>query len=210
MSAEDQPQRPRILGGIRWNHRRPLRPMCCGWCSAHTAALREKSPRRRVVAEKLRGGCREKTSSMPRWGMARSAARPGAAPAARTCPRLISCGVPPGRRAKRWRQFLGFRPTAMTAAISSRAARILPGARRGARSPSRRRLAAGDVSDFNGCLRGFRGRCGWSSADTAALLGLRLRRAVLQLCKILGRYVFSAKGAAHTSLGQRPRSNASQ
>ena len=43
VSAEDEPQRPRILADIRWNPRRPVRPTCCGWCSAHTAALREKS-----------------------------------------------------------------------------------------------------------------------------------------------------------------------
>ena len=53
-----------------------------------------------------------KTSSMPRWGMDRSAAQPGAAPAERACPRLISCGVPPGRRATRRRQFRGWRTAA--------------------------------------------------------------------------------------------------
>ena len=31
----------------------------------------------------------------------------GPRPLARACPRLISCGVPPGRKAKRWRQFFG-------------------------------------------------------------------------------------------------------
>ena len=40
MSAEDQPQRPEIRAGTRWNQRRPKGLTCCGWCSAHTAALR--------------------------------------------------------------------------------------------------------------------------------------------------------------------------
>ena len=46
MSAEDQPQRPRISARNRWNPSRPRRSTCCGWCAAHTAALREKSSRR--------------------------------------------------------------------------------------------------------------------------------------------------------------------
>ncbi len=46
VSAEDQPQRPRKFAGTRWNPRRPWRSTCCGWCSAHTAALREESSRR--------------------------------------------------------------------------------------------------------------------------------------------------------------------
>ena len=51
VSAEDQPQRPRILGGTRWNQRRPVRPTCCGWCAAHTAALRENSSRRERILQ---------------------------------------------------------------------------------------------------------------------------------------------------------------
>ncbi len=86
---------------------------------------------RRKWPEATRGGGNAagrpppKTSSMPRWGMARSAAQPGAAPAARTYPRLISCGVPPGRRAKRWRPFFGRRPTVRATAKSSRRTWIL-------------------------------------------------------------------------------------
>ena len=45
VSAEDQPQRPRISARNRWNPSRPRRSTCCGWCAAHTAALREKSSR---------------------------------------------------------------------------------------------------------------------------------------------------------------------
>ena len=41
VSAEDQPQRLGIPAGTRWNQRRPTGPTCCGWCAAHTAALRE-------------------------------------------------------------------------------------------------------------------------------------------------------------------------
>ena len=50
----------------------------------------------------------------------------GPRPLARACPRLISCGVPPGRKAKRSGQFFGGRPAARTAAKSSRRARISP------------------------------------------------------------------------------------
>ena len=45
VSAEDQPQRSRIPASTRWNQRCPVRPTGCGWCSAHTAALRERSSR---------------------------------------------------------------------------------------------------------------------------------------------------------------------
>ena len=51
VSAEDQPQRPRIPASTRWNPRCPTRPACCGWCSAHTAALREKSSRRARIVQ---------------------------------------------------------------------------------------------------------------------------------------------------------------
>ena len=43
VSAEDQPQRPRNLAGTRWSRTRHMQPTRCGWCSAHPAALREKS-----------------------------------------------------------------------------------------------------------------------------------------------------------------------
>ena len=77
--------------------------------------------RRRVVAELPLPG----NSSMPRWGMVRSAAHPGAAPAARACPRLISCGVPPGRGAEASRQYFVRQTAARPAAKSSRHPRIL-------------------------------------------------------------------------------------
>ena len=173
VSAEDQPQRPRNLVGNRWIRRRPLRPTCCGWCSAHTAALREKSSRAarilqsrwqpsehrqmadnvgRLVPEghhrRLAGGKPAPAGAAPGchaergvpqrgigefFGVARPAASPSSLVASgssgrqrlarvpdqffdaplghgtirhgfrgrrtllRTCPRLISCGVPPGR-----------------------------------------------------------------------------------------------------------------
>ena len=93
--------------------------------------LRAPAGHRRKGPEATRGGGNAarrtppKTSSMPRWGMARSAAQPGATPAARAGPRLISCGVPPGRRAKRWKQFLRRGRTAKGAARSSRHPKIL-------------------------------------------------------------------------------------
>ena len=164
VSAEDQPQRPSILAGTRWNQRRPVGPTCCGWCSAHTAALRGKSSRavrilplpwqpadhRRMVTaawlfvpeghrRKLAGGklapagaapgghverghapaghrrnfwhrsARSVSATARRLGQAGQffdaplghGATPhgfrGRRPLTRTCPRLISSGVPPGR-----------------------------------------------------------------------------------------------------------------
>ncbi len=125
------------------------------------AWLRAPTGHRRKWPEATRGGGNvagrtpPKTSSMPRWGMDHLAAQPGAAPATRACPRLISCGVPPGRRAKRWRQFIGRRPAASAAAKSQRAARIFRGARLCARSTSRSGLVARDASKSNGCVRSF-------------------------------------------------------
>ena len=89
------------------------------------AGHRRNRPAATSAGGKAAGWTPPKTSSMPRWGMARSAAQPGAALAARTCPRLISCGVPPGQRAKRWSQFLRCELTAKAAEKSVPAARIL-------------------------------------------------------------------------------------
>ena len=173
VSAEDQPQRPRDLVGTHWIRRRSLRPTGCGWCSAHTAALREKPSRaarilplrwqpsdhRRMAADasllvpeghrrKLAGGKPAAAGAAPgchanrglpqrgigevfsvahpaappsplvaagRSGRQRSTRVPGQffdaplghgatrhrfrgrRPLTRTCPRLISSGVPPGR-----------------------------------------------------------------------------------------------------------------
>ena len=83
----------------------------------------------------------------------------GPRPLARACPRLISCGVPPGPKARRPRQFSGGLMIGSATAKSSRAARIFPGARLCARRTSRSGLAPGDASDSNGHLRGF-----WAAA----------------------------------------------
>ena len=207
-------------------------------------------PRRRSVAE-TRGAGDGKLLRCPAGAWPVRRGNRGRRPLARACPRLISCGVPPGRGTKRRRQFPGgliadsataissrlanilpwharpVRPASkppqfvtahspcpkfpcqtrrcspaaeLRAAAfphhplqpgtgrvpllyyncskSSRAGRIFPGARLCAPSISRSRLAAWEASDSNGCLRGFGGRCGWSSADTAALRGVRLRHSV--------------------------------
>ncbi len=55
----------------------------------------------------------------------RRRAHPGAAPAARACPRLISCGVPPGRGAEISRQCFVRQTAAWPPAKSSRHPRIL-------------------------------------------------------------------------------------
>ncbi len=78
-------------------------------------------PRRRVVVELPL----PENSSMPRRGMVRSAAHPGAAPAARACPRLISCRVPPGRGPDPSRPYLVRQTAVRPAAKSSRHPRIL-------------------------------------------------------------------------------------
>ena len=172
VSAADQPQRPRNRACPRWIPRRPLRPTRCGWCSAHTAALRgnargargfcrcsgrqptprkivaavlffvPEGPRRKLaggkraqrarppvgppngpcpsrgIEEGFRRGCSEAAPSLL-VGAGRSNRRRstsshsfffdaplghrttrdefrGRRPLARTCPRLISSGVPPG------------------------------------------------------------------------------------------------------------------
>ncbi len=46
VSAEDQPQQPGNGMAARGNQTLPVGPTCCGWCSAHTAALRENASRR--------------------------------------------------------------------------------------------------------------------------------------------------------------------
>ncbi len=63
VSAEDQPQQPRNVVGTLRNQRLSVRSTCCGWCSAHTAALREKSSRRARILQSCRTGRR---SSNPR------------------------------------------------------------------------------------------------------------------------------------------------
>ncbi len=139
-------------GQVRTSGRRPRKRCRLDPCPNGAS---KKMARGDEGGRKCCGDTPQKTSSMPRWGMARSAAQPGAAPAARTCPRLISCGVPPGRRAERWRRFFEGRLVTRAAAKSLSAARIFPGERLCARSISRRRFAARDVSDFSGCWRGF-------------------------------------------------------
>ena len=269
VSAEDEPQRPRILADIRWNPRRPVRPTCCGWCSAHTAALREKSscharilqscstagwsrdrttwerhscaggfacserdravpvpegrrrrlaggksapadaapgswaewlcapaghrrngpgcwpvtgcrigPTRRAVAEMIRCGRRQKLLRCPAGACPVRRGNRGLRPLPRACPRLISCGVPPGRSARRQRRVSDGLLVANATARPARA--LIPPfpfpcpkfpCQLGP-APERLRPARGRKKPQAPRLRGC--RCGWSAADTAALLGLRL------------------------------------
>ncbi len=60
VSAEDQPQQPGNGMAARGNQTLPVGPTCCGWCSAHTAALREKSSGRASI---LPGCSTEKTKN---------------------------------------------------------------------------------------------------------------------------------------------------
>ena len=81
--------------------------------------------RRRVVAEMLRGGRRQKLLRCPAGAWPGWRGDRGPRPLARACPRLISCGVPPGPKARRRRQFSGGPMVASTTAKSSRHPRIL-------------------------------------------------------------------------------------
>ncbi len=68
VSAEDQPQQPRNVVGARRNQTLPVRPTGCGWCSAHTAALREKSSGRARILQRSRTGRRGRQTSLDQAG----------------------------------------------------------------------------------------------------------------------------------------------
>ena len=111
VSAEDQPQRPRIPAGTRWNQRRPTGPTCCGWCSAHTAALREKSSQRDDFAVALAisrppENCRRRLALRP-GGTPQEISR-GQARASGRSPRLPrrTGHAPAGHRRNIWRRTL--------------------------------------------------------------------------------------------------------
>ena len=112
--------------------------------------------RRRAVTEMLRGWRRQKLLRCPAGAWPVRRGNRGPRPLARACPRLISCGVPPGREAERRRGFSGGLIAAGATAKSSRRAKISPGARLCAWSTSRSGLAPGDAADANWCWRGFR------------------------------------------------------
>ena len=82
-------------------------------------------PRRRAMAVTLRDDRPQKLLRSPAgaWPVRRGNRRPRPLP--RACPRLISCGVPPGRSAKRRRPFSGGLMVASATAKSARRARIL-------------------------------------------------------------------------------------
>ena len=82
--------------------------------------------RRRVVAEPLRGGRRQKLLRCPAGAWPVRRGHRGPRPLARACPRLISCGVPPGPKARRRRLFSGGLRVASATAKPSRRARIFP------------------------------------------------------------------------------------
>ena len=67
------------------------------------------------------GRATPKNSPMPRWGRPVRRGNRGPHPLARACPRLISCGVPPGRGARRRRPFSDGRMVAgATASLARR------------------------------------------------------------------------------------------
>ena len=82
-------------------------------------------PRRRAMAGTLRDGRRQKLLRCPAGAWPVPRGNRGLRPLALACPRLISCGVPPGRRENRRRQFSGDLIVAGATASSSRPAKIL-------------------------------------------------------------------------------------
>ena len=66
-------------------------------------------PRRLPVAEMLGEDQRKEFLRCPAGARPVRRGNRGPRPLARACPRLISCGVPPGRGARPWRQFSGDR-----------------------------------------------------------------------------------------------------
>ncbi len=82
-------------------------------------------PRRRVVTGMLRDGRRQEILRCPAGAWTVRRGNRGPRPLARACPRLISCGVPPGPRTSCQRQFSGCLVVASATARSSRRARIL-------------------------------------------------------------------------------------
>ena len=73
----------------------------------------------------LRGGRRQKLLRCPAGAWPVRRRNRGPRPLGRACPRLISCGVPPGRRARCRRELLGRRLADRAAAESSQHSRIL-------------------------------------------------------------------------------------
>ncbi len=82
-------------------------------------------PRRRVMAAMLREGRPQKLLRCPAGACPVRRGNRGPRPLARACPRLISCGVPPGRSDNRRRQFSGDLIVAGATASSSRPAKTL-------------------------------------------------------------------------------------
>ena len=117
VSAEDQPQRHRNLAGTRWNPRRSMRATCCGWCSAHTAALREESSRRARILQSCSKERRSRNGSSLGHNC-RAGDFPWSVPGR-------SVLVPPGPKARRRRQLSGDLMIAGATANFSRRTRIL-------------------------------------------------------------------------------------
>ena len=82
-------------------------------------------PRRRVVTVRLRDRRRQTLLRCPAGAWPVRRGNRGPRPLARACPRLISCGVPPGPKARRRRQFSRGLMVASATAKSARRARIL-------------------------------------------------------------------------------------
>ena len=82
-------------------------------------------PRRRVVEALPRGGRRQKLLRCPAGAPPVRRSNRGPRPLPRACPRLISCGVPPGPGTRRWRQSSGGLIVGSPTAKSTRGARIL-------------------------------------------------------------------------------------
>ena len=124
-------------------------------------------PRRRVVTKTPPGGRRQKLLRCPAgaWSVRRD--NRGPRPLVRACPRLISCGVPPGPKARGRRQLSGDLMITSATANSSRRTRILKNC---SAEKESKLMADGWVTEWRGyrhlsssvfivslwCLSGFR------------------------------------------------------
>ena len=134
VSAKDQPQRPRILAGARRIPRCPVRPTRCGWCSAHTAALRETSRRR----ERILQGCSTERRSRTRTTWERHSRAVGFSLSVRVGP----VPVPEGRR----RRLAGGKSAPADAAPGNGAELLHAPAGHRRTGPGRRMIAGDSIS----------------------------------------------------------------
>ena len=140
-----------------------------GWLHA-PAGHRRKWPEATSGGGHAAGYTLPKISSMPRWGMVRSAVQPGAAPAGAGLPPANFLRSPSGTKSRASATIL--RPSAGGhggGKIRAAHAGFSRSAAVGAEHQQQQQIGRWARLGFHRWPPRFRGRCGWSSADTAAL-----------------------------------------